>query len=181
MAHFFIFHGIEGHSKENWFPWLQAELQSLGHTCTVPDFPNSHAPKLQQWLNHLNTYEIPDDAIFVGHSLGVAFALAALETHQAQAAYLASGFIHLMDNEYGPRTADFVNYPFSWQKIRQNCSEFHVIHGEDDPLCPLEGAQEIADHLQAPLTLIKDGGHLNSWTGYDKFPELLQKIQQDLS
>ena len=35
----FIFHGTEGHSQENWFPWLKAKLEEKGCKVFVPQFP----------------------------------------------------------------------------------------------------------------------------------------------
>jgi predicted alpha/beta-fold hydrolase len=38
VTNIFIFHGTEGHPKENWFPWLKSELEAKDYNVIVPQF-----------------------------------------------------------------------------------------------------------------------------------------------
>ncbi len=80
MANVIIVHGLGANSRDNWFPWLKGELERLGCSVTVPDFPNSNNPKLDEWLTefHRHNKKIDENTILIGHSLGCAFILNAL-------------------------------------------------------------------------------------------------------
>lgn len=81
MATILIFHGVGGSPQENWFPWLQTNLEKEGHTVLIPGFPDADRPLLDAWTAHFEPYreQLNQKAVLVGHSLGSAFALRCLE------------------------------------------------------------------------------------------------------
>jgi len=92
--------------------------------------------------------------------------------------FLAAGFIGALGlPDYDGINASFFAEPFDWGSIRAKKGKAcHCWAGNDDPYVPLARSQEIADALHVPLELILGGGHLNSETGVDTFPELLDCI-----
>jgi predicted alpha/beta hydrolase family esterase len=52
------------------------------------------------------------------------------------------------------------------------------MHGADDPYCPLDRAQYLADQLAAPITIIPNGHHLGA--KYTELPELWHLIEPNL-
>ncbi|MDP2709508.1 MAG: alpha/beta hydrolase [bacterium] len=74
MLNIFIFHGTEGHPKENWFPWLKEKLENIGHKVFVPQFPSPPvvSASAAAWFEVLKGYDqyINEDTILIGHSLG---------------------------------------------------------------------------------------------------------------
>src|SRR3989338_5795089 len=106
MATIFIFHGIYGNPDENWFPWLKRELEQAGHEVIVPAFPNADKPQLEEWLKFFDQYNKKLDAntIFIGHSLGGAFALRLLERmiQPIYACFLIASVSGVMGNEFDP-------------------------------------------------------------------------------
>ncbi|MBU1951513.1 hypothetical protein KJ733_01220 [Patescibacteria group bacterium] len=58
MANIFIFHGVDGHPGENWFPWLKKKLESYGQKVFVPKFPTPENQELNtcsvSWRNTKN-------------------------------------------------------------------------------------------------------------------------------
>jgi len=51
-----------------------------------------------------------------------------------------------------------------------------MCHGSDDPYVPLQNAKKMSKNLGIEIDMIKQGGHLNSESGYTEFQYLLKKI-----
>lgn len=183
MTTVFIFHGIEGHPQENWFPWLKKELESLGCRVVVPAFPSADKPILADWLAFFEQYKemVTPETIFVGHSLGAPFILHLLKNYVVHASFLISSFMEDVPNVFNERMATFIHTPFDWPAIRKNCQHFTVMHGDHDPYLPLEKGQAVAGNLGIAMEVIPNGGHLNAAAGYTTFPLLLEHIKKTLA
>ena len=179
MANVFIICGIEGHARENWFPWLKKELEKCGCMVFIPRFPNVKKPKLREWSDYFKKFGryYGEDSIAVGHSLGVPFLLAFLEANKAKAAFFVAGYAEKTGNKFDPRMKTFNQRKFNWKKIRENCSHFFVYHSDNDPYLKLSLGKHLAKNLRTRLILVKGAGHFNSAAGYKKFPLLLEKIK----
>jgi hypothetical protein len=178
-----IIHGSYGSSRENWFPWLAAQIRGLGHEPIVPEFPTPQGQSLKNWLGVFeNTVgRITPDMILIGHSLGAAFILRILErTRQPiSGSFLVSGFLgELGLPEFDAVNADFVMAPVDWSRVRENCGKVHVYNGDNDPYVPLAKGEEIAVQLGVGVTVIKNGGHINATSGYTTFPQLLADLSK---
>ena len=185
MLNIFIIHGAYGNPEENWFPWLKRELEELGYNALVPRFPTPENQTLESWMMVFSDYRkyLDKNSIVIGHSLGSAFLLNVLENLdiKIRAAFFVSGFIgHLNNLEFDEINKSFTERSFDWDKIKKNCRRFHVFHGDDDPYVPLEKARELAKNLNANLTVIRNGGHLNEKSGYLRFDLLLEEIKNKL-
>lgn len=185
MAKIFIIHGTKGSSGGNWFPWLRRELELLGHTVFVPDFPTPENQNLQSWMDAFEDYLhlIDNDTILVGHSLGPAFLLSVLERipEPVKAAFFVVGFIGPLGlPEFDALNKTFTEKRFDWTTIRNNCKKFYVINSDNDPYVPLEKGKELAKNLKTEVMIIKNAGHINAESGFTKFPLLLEKIKQIL-
>src|SRR3989339_1682594 len=115
MATIFIFHGVNGHPEENWFPWLKSKLEELGHQVIVPQFPHADHPQLDEWLAFFGQRKplLNDEAIVIGHSLGSAFALRLLEQSDlpVRATLLVAAVWEVMENEFDPLMTSFTAAP----------------------------------------------------------------------
>ena len=118
----------------------------------------------------------------IGHSLGAAFILDYLEQtgKGIKAAFLVAGCHKLLDNEFKELNKTFVDKKFNWNKIIENCENFYVVASDNDPYMPLEVNRELNMLVDGELHIIKNGGHLNSKAGFDRFPELLNIISKAL-
>lgn len=179
MANIFVIHGIEGHPKENWFPWLQKELETLGHKVLIPQFPTPENPTLSHWLETLKQYKefLTPATIFIGHSLGVPFILNVLEKYPAKAAFLVAGFIGETGNRFDNSMKTFAQKSFNWSQIKNNCQNFIIFHSNNDPYVNLEKAEELANFLEAEVNVVEGAGHFNKAAGYETFDLLLEKIK----
>ena len=179
-----IVHGAYGNPDENWFPWLQDELEKLGQRVITPQFPTPEGQQLETWLQILDQAvgEYGSDIIFVGHSLGPALILRKLEQldldSPVRGAFLVSGFLgELGLPEFDEINANFFESKFDWGKIRFNCRRFFVYNSDNDPYVPLDKGRELAEKLCTDLTVIHGAGHINAAAGYTKFEKLLSDIK----
>ena len=181
MPAVFIFHGLGGHSGENWFPWLKEKLEADGHQVIVPAFPHPDQPDLDEWMKHMVQYEslINENTIFVGHSLGGAFALRLLEHRQQsiKAVFLVATVSGPIPHRIDPLLTTFTHHPFDWNTIREKAGKFMVLHSDNDPYIPLVQAEHMAQSLGTTVTLIKGGEHLNEGAGYGTFEVLFQLVK----
>ncbi len=185
MASVFIIHGAYGHPEENWFPWIKGELEKLGHTVIVPQFPTPENQSLETWMRIFSRYEknIQEDSIMIGHSIGVAFILNILaqEKKRIKAAFLVAGFADSLQNPEFDRINDsFYTRSFDWKKIQKQCNTFHVYHADNDPYIPLKFGQDLAKKLGTKAILVEGAGHFNERAGYTRFPLLLEQVKKEL-
>ena len=176
-------HGAHGGPDTNWFPWLHAVLEAAGVDVVRPRFPTPQGQSLDAWFD---VYDrtiaplAPRPAILVGHSLGAAFALRLVERSAEPVAglFLAAGFFGSLGlADYDPINASFFAGDFDWDGVRRRKGPVcQCWAGDDDPYVPLARSQEVADLLGAGLEVIPGGGHLNSESGFDRFPQLRDAI-----
>ncbi len=170
-----IVHGFCGHPQENWFQYIK---KNLDIETIIPQFPNADNPKLEEWMKTIEKYEIDQDTILVGHSLGVPFILNVLEKYQCKAAFLVAGFVAKINHDFDEKLKDIAQKDFDWEKIKQNCPHFYLFNSDNDKYVALEKAYELKNFLNAELTIINNGGHINKSAGYTEFPQLLNEIKK---
>lgn len=184
MTNVFIFHGTGGHPKENWFPWLKKELESLDVKVIVPQFPTPDNQTLENWFavfeRHLAEYT--PDTILIGHSLGGAFLLRVLEKYdvQVKAAYIVAAPVGVRPIKNWEGDQPFIGHPFDWARIRSHARRFHVYHSDNDPYVGKGNGEKTAKEVGVSLTFIPGQGHFNAAAGYTRFDRLLETIKADL-
>jgi len=178
-----VLHGAHGGPDTNWFPWLHAALNAEGIEVLRPRFPTPQGQSLDAWLNayDLAARSLPLASTFlVGHSLGAAFALRLVEraAEPFDGLFLAAGFIGALGlPDYDTINHSFFAGSFDWAGIRERKGRAgRCWAGDNDPYVPLSRSQDVADCLKTPLEIVPGGGHLNSETGFDAFPQLRDAI-----
>lgn len=176
-----IFHGTLGSPEGNWFAWLQDYLMTAGWQVAVPKLPTPEGQNLDNWVASLQAQitDLNDLDLVIGHSLGATFALRLIEKGfiKPKETILVSALIDVIGNEeYDALNMSFVDTPFKWETIKNTGSNITIIHGDNDPYVPIEQPLEIANKLNIDLQLLKDGGHINTETGFTDFPEILDFI-----
>lgn len=176
-----IVHGTGGDPDENWFPWLKSELESRGITVVLPHFPGPDEQGPESWSAALESATGPLDreTVLVGHSMGAGFILHLLETTKSPVlgTILASGFVGKLGNDFDVPNAAFFTHEFDWPTIRANAGEIRLFLGDDDPYVSREAAGLLSSGLDAKLTLVPGGGHLNKAAGFTEFPALLAEVE----
>lgn len=179
-----ILHGVTGHAGVYWQQWLHDELIKQGHTVIMPTLPNTMHPDRYEWLEYIKAQLKKvnlNDLIIIGHSLGVPAALDFIEQADAKVKALVSvsGFTDNYDSPYNDFYMKVKSIDLS--KVKQNIETAYVIYGDDDPYVPQANLQKLATDLGVNPTIVAKGGHLNSETGYDTFPLLLETITKLIS
>ena len=166
----------------NQFPWIKRELEELGHKVICPQFPTPENQSFENWkriaeecLAGLNS----EETILIGHSIGAIFALrlAELAITPYKVIFAVCPFAKDLGlKEYDKLNASFIQSSIDWSKVNAGAKEVVLFAGNNDPYVPLKYSEEIAESLGKELIVIKKGGHLNTESGFYKFPELLEKI-----
>lgn len=174
-----ILHAIQSQAGAHWEQWLHDELVTKGYEVIMPNLPNATHPDRQEWLSFITNLTKDIDLgklIIVGHSLGVTSALDFIEQAPKPIKALVSvaGFsedTHTELNSYFLRekSVDF-------GKVRANLGSAHVFYSDNDPYLTQEILRTLADGLRVEPVIIHNGGHLNTDTGFTKFPQVLQTI-----
>lgn len=177
----FIIHGAYGNPRENWFPWLAAELEAAGIATIVPAFPTPDGQSLENWRDVFQEYEsrINDHTVFIGHSLGPAFILDVLERIDVtvRAAVFVSGFTGSLGiDKFDRLNTSFTERDFDWDRITAHCDTFRLYHGDNDPYVPVSKAEKLRERLDAELTVVPNAGHFNEDAGYTEFSRLRDDV-----
>ena len=179
----FIIHGVQGHPKENWFPWLKKELELIGCRVIAHRFPNPESPQLSEWSEFFGKYKVyfNNNTIVIGHSLGVAFLLNILEKYPAKTAFFVAGFCSDPKNEFSESMGAFTNRDFDWETIKGNCHKFFIYSSDNDPYVSLPKGKELAEKLNSKIKIVKNAGHFNEASGCKKFELLLNDIKNSIA
>lgn len=188
MKNYYIIHGFKGSNIENWFPWFKAQIDSNENLCVIPQFPvelDKH--NYNEWKKLLDVYYkefnmINNDSIIIGHSTGSICALKYVLENKIKIdkLILVSGF----NNYLSPDKNDIHNKinPTYYveenriKEIKKYVNKIICIYGNDDPYIPQNVLHKFAESIGAKEVIIKNGGHLNSESGYIEFKELLKYI-----
>ena len=172
---FILLHGYKGSPDGNWFPWLKEQLKD--HDVSTPSFPSPAT--IDEWYNIIDTDQIDDQTILIGHSLGGSFVLRLLEKGaKPHAAIVVSAPIKRLGIEdLDDHIVSFVEPPFKWETIKQNCKNILVVASDNDPYVPMEHASTIAKNLSAHLDICYGCEHIQM----KEYPELLEKMNLLLS
>lgn len=178
MKTFFIIHGIQGHAGKHWQEWLKTELEKSGHNVIMPTLPNPDHPDRTEWLEFLKK-KLKDinikNLVFVTHSLGAVSAMDFIE----QSPKTILGFVSVSGfaRDYGMELNSYFlkEKHIDMDMVRKNTRNIFVIFGDDDPYVPQKELKYLSEKLGVEEMIIKKGGHLNTETGYTKFPLLLEE------
>ena len=184
MVNTFIFHGTAGHPKENWFPWMKKELDALGCSTIVPQFPTPKNQTLENWFAVFDEYaaEFTPETILIGHSLGGTFLLRVLErsAFKSKASFFVAASIGIRPLKNYETDKPFVQKPFDWNKIRSNAGHAFVFHSNNDPFVGIENSRKIASKLGVEMIFVENAGHFNAAAGYTRFEALLELVKKEI-
>ncbi|MFH1565377.1 MAG: alpha/beta fold hydrolase [bacterium] len=160
---YIIIHGYGGSPKVNFFTWLKEKLKKLGHTAVCPDLPNTDAPNVDEQADYIiNNFEINNDTVLVGHSLGGPVALRVLEktNKKVSKVLFVDSFIEPnfddVDREQVEKSFD---WNFDFEKIKSLAGEFIVLADKNYSVIPKGQPQKMGEIFDASVMLV----YPNEW------------------
>lgn len=175
--------GWTGSGPGHWQTWLEEQLRADGRITVRPDFADVDHPDLGEWLSALRAVlaDLPPDGFdVVAHSLGAVLWLhhVASATDSPRAARVA------LVAPPSPRTdiaeiAEFFPPPMDIDTVRRSADGTVLVAGDADPYLPEGIAAAYGLPLKMATTVIPDGGHLNTESGYGEWPAVLNWCRRD--
>ena len=175
---YIIIHGSFGSKDGNWFPWLKNELEKQNKKVEVPQMPvGVGIQNYESWSKVLDDLDINENTIIIAHSIAPIFVCKYLITNKIKVKKLifVCGFNNYEINE----EYDSVNKPMfidNYKEIKNYCNDIICYYSDNDPYVSFDVEKEFADAISNKQYIIKNGGHINSESGYIKFEEILEVI-----
>lgn len=180
-----ILHGTDGHPDHHWMPWLKQKLEEQGYEVWAPELPENHTPDRETYNNFLFSqgWDFADN-IVVGHSSGAVSVLNLLMDERCPMIKLgvmvgawAGGrpMGHFDENQFAKL---FPENGFDFELIKSKADHLAFLHSDDDPYCPLEQAQYLAEQLGASITVLYGAGHISA--GFKEKPEIWDVIEENI-
>jgi predicted alpha/beta hydrolase family esterase len=164
---FLILHGLEGSGPEHWQTWVAERLRGHGLRVSFPELPAAAAPRLAEWLEALRAEleGLPrDETTVLCHSLGSLLWL----HHDGRPVRRALLVAPPQPDEEVPPAVGFRPVPAA----RSAARETRFVCSTDDPWCPPERSQALADAVGAPVDWLVNAGHVNADAGFGPWPAL---------
>ena len=177
-----LLHGTDGTPDGIWFPWLRANLEAAGYEVWAPQLPDCHEPNRDTYSDFLfsSGWDFTDN-IVVGHSSGAVEVLNLLmdsRCPKVKVAVIVGAWAGGIPTGYPPDSTQFAHlfprWGFKWRRIRANAQHIALLHGSDDPYCPVEQGVTIATKLQAPIMIVPNGGHLGK--NFTELPQVWEIV-----
>ncbi|HEV7207065.1 MAG TPA: alpha/beta hydrolase [Jatrophihabitans sp.] len=178
--------GLNGSGEGHWQTWLEEQLREAGRETVRPDFGDHDRPELAPWLAALRATLAPlpaDGFDVVAHSLGAVLWLHHVSTVADPGDSPRPARVLLVAPP-SPRTrleavAGFFPPPLDVDRVRRGADGTVLVAGSDDPYLPNGIAAEYGLPLKMATTVVPDGGHLNTESGYGPWPAVLDWCRRD--
>lgn len=179
MENYLIIHGSFGSSEGNWFPWLKEQLEKDNKKVLIPQMPvGIDKQNFDSWSEVLNKIDINEFTTIIAHSIAPIFICKYLITNKIKVKKLI--FVCGFNNYFGiNRDFDTVNGPMyidNYTDIKNYCDNIIYYYSDNDPYVKYEVEKEFASSISNKEYVIKDGGHINSESGYTSFEAILKSL-----
>ena len=67
----------------------------------------------------------------------------------------------------------------NFENVKKYCNDIVCYYSDNDPYVKFDIEKSFADKIANRQYIIKNGGHINSETGYTKFEEILKEVYND--
>jgi predicted alpha/beta hydrolase family esterase len=179
-----ILHGTGSTPESNWFQWLKGELEKLDYEVWVPQLPEAYLPDVKRYNKFLleSGWDFTDNLV-IGHSSGSVEILGLLQDLPESTSIDTAILIGSFRGDLGRSDLKGMDIHFDFEKIKSKAKQFIVVHSDNDPYCPLEGAKAIAEQLGADLKIFPGFAHfgIEQNPRFEEFPELLEITKEKVN
>jgi hypothetical protein len=163
----YMIHGWGGSSKDNWFPWMKAELEKRNIEVKVLDMPDTENPKIETWVKHLENEikDIDEHTYFMGHSIGCQTIIRFIEKlpkhKKIGGCIFVAGFFDLinLDPEELEIAHPWTTSPINHLRVLDHCNRFLAFFSKDDPDVHLDESKKFKEKFDAKLIITDGKGH----------------------
>ncbi len=160
-------------TKENWFPYVQLELEKLGVKVIAEQFPDPDIARAKYWLPFLEQLGADEHTILIGHSSGALAAMGYAEQHKILGSVLV-GVAHTDGGDLKEKASGYFDTPWDWEAIKKNQQWIIEFHSIDDPFISVVEARFVHEKLDSEYHEFTDRGH---FFPADTFPELVEAVK----
>ncbi len=183
QRNYIIIHGSFGTPFVNWFPWLRSEIEKRELEVYTPDFPiGTKYQNYENWSKLLDSYVsagiLNENTVIYAHSIAPVFICKFLVDRKIKVKrlVLVCGFNNYLGINEDYDTVNKTMYFDNLEDVKNYCSDIICFYTENDPYVKYDVEKEFADSIATKVVVIKDGGHLNAESNYEKFDELLEYL-----
>ena len=186
MKRVIVVHCWEGYPEYCWYPYVKRELEQRGFEVSVPLFPNTEKPKMNEWLPMLTELAgQPDEELYlVGHSFGCITIMRYLETLAEDQKIGGVVFVAGFTKNVGfDEIQTFFENPIDLEKIKSQVKNgFIAIHSDDDPYVDLKYADIFREKLGAEIIIKHNAKHfsgaIEGEESCTELPDVVQSIEK---
>ncbi len=186
MQDIYLIHCWGGNQNSDWYPWLKKELSKHNLNLNILEMPNTDSPNPKEWIPYIQKNVNPNNAVFIGHSVGCQAILRYLailnKNIKVKACILVAGWTKLKPIVYEQEGALDIAKPWltpiDWNKAKTHCDNFIYIYSNNDPYVYESDSLIFKDKLKAKLILIKNKFHFGGGdeSNITKLDEVLNEI-----
>ena len=180
---YLLIHGSFGSPFVNWIPYLRKEIENKNLEVYTPDFPTGVGyQNYNNWSRLLKCYLdsgiLNENTTIFAHSIAPVFVCKFLIENKVNVKRLVfvCGFNNYLGINEDYDTVNESMYLNNLEDIKQYCDDIICYYSENDPYVKYEAEKKFADTIATNQIIIKDGGHLNSESGYEEFDDLVKYI-----
>lgn len=166
--------------QDNWFPWLQGELEKLSIVAINVQFPDPMLARQEFWLPFIKQLGADENTILIGHSSGAVAAMRFAEQNTILGSVLVGACYTDLNNE-NEKKSGYYDHPWNWENIKRNQKWIVEFASTDDPYIPIEEARFIHKKLGTDYREYTNEGHFGEDKNKKEFPELVEAMKFHLS
>lgn len=180
---YILLHGSFGSPFSNWIPYLRENIEKRGHDVYTPDFPTGIGYQtFKNWSlimeSYLKSGILHENTIIYAHSIAPIFIIHFLIEHniKVKRLILICGFNNYFGINEDYDTVNATMYCENIEQIHNLCNDIACLYSDNDPYVSYEAEKDFATKVSTTSQVYKNGGHLNSESGYTEFKDLVNYI-----